>query len=366
MTQTHYTTPAVNNPTHRTFSHLKTEERYVIQRMRKEGETLDSIARALGKHKSTISRELRRGSVEQKTTRGTLIIRYSGYTGQLVYERHRKRCKPTGKRQVADSFITAVTELIKEKKLAPEPACTICLKQGYEQAVCPKTIYNYIDKHLVDLDNLDLPLRIRRKEKHIPSQTPIIFNFPNERSITVRSQAANDREEIGHFEIDLVVGKRAKGKVILTLDERVTRIRFMVLLPDKSAASIRAGLRKILKRMPLSMLSTMKSITVDNGREFAALAGMLPGLTIYRAHPYSSWERGTNERQNGLVRRFLPKGTPFDQLTEKQVMSIESWINDFPRKMFGGRSSNEYWKDLVEGMDSCMDSVSMAEKNSKH
>ena len=138
MTQVHHTIPSINNPP-RAFSHLKTEERYVIERMRKNGETLEAIARVLGKHKSAISREIRRGLVEQKTTRGKSIMKYSGYTGQLVYKRHRMHCKPIGKRQKADAFVTAVVDQIKGKKLALESACAVCQKKDYGPVVCSKT-----------------------------------------------------------------------------------------------------------------------------------------------------------------------------------------------------------------------------------
>ena len=122
-----------------------------------------------------------------------------------------------------------------------------------------------------------------------------------------------------------MLGTRSNDEVLLTLDERMTRVRHIIRLPSKKAACV--------------------GITADNGSEFADLCNS--AVQIYYAHPYSAWERGTNERQNGLVRFFIPKGTPISDVSDLSIKKVEHWINTIPRKIFGYLSSKELFDKQI-------------------
>ena len=132
--------------------------------------------------------------------------------------------------------------------------------------------------------------------------------------------------------------------MLLSLDERLTRKRHLVKIPSRSSDSVRVGLEKIAELYGESFETVFKSITGDNnGSEFVDLGRYLPKSTkVYYAHPYSSYERGTNEKKNSLVRRFFPKGKSLDHITDEQVAFVESWINNLPRKIF-----NYHFSDFI-------------------
>lgn len=154
-------------------------------------------------------------------------------------------------------------------------------------------------------------------------------------SIEERSDEVNNRTAFGHWEIDTIVGKKESSSVLLSLDERLTRKRHLVKIPSRSSDAVRLGLEKIAEFYGDSFETVFKTVTSDNGSEFADLDSYLPKSTqVYYAHPYSSYERGTNEKQNSLVRRFFPKGKSFDNITDEQVAFVEHWINNLPRKIF--------------------------------
>ena len=133
--------------------------------------------------------------------------------------------------------------------------------------------------------------------------------------------------------------------MLLSLDERLTRKRHLVKIPSRSSDAVRVGLEKIAE---LYGESVFKSVTSDNGSEFVDLGRYLPKSTkVYYAHQYSSYERGTNEKKNSLVRRFFPKGKSLDHITHEQVAFVESWINNLPRKIFNYHSSDFIFQSVL-------------------
>lgn len=137
----------------------------------------------------------------------------------------------------------------------------------------------------------------------------------------------NNRSELRHWEIDLILGKKTKGEaVVMTLVERQTRFALACKLPNKQAETINEAVKDFLTEHPIS------SITSDNGAEFSLLSD-LEGVDIYFAHPYSSHERGTNENFNGLLREFLPKGQSLNPLTDEDLLQYIATINERPRRL---------------------------------
>ena len=136
--------------------------------------------------------------------------------------------------------------------------------------------------------------------------------------------------------------------MLLSLDEMLTRKRHLVKIPSRSSDAVRVGLEKIAELYGQSFETVFKSITSDNGSEFVDLGRYLPKSTkVYYAHPYSSYERGTNEKKNSLVRRFFPKGKSLDNITDEQVAFVESWINNLPRKILNYHSSDFIFQSVL-------------------
>ena len=166
-------------------------------------------------------------------------------------------------------------------------------------------------------------------------------------SIEERPDAVNNREEFGHWEIDTVVRNKDSDDVLLTLDERTTNFRHIVKIPNRSTQAVEQGLQQIRAIYGDHFDAVFRSITCDNGSEFASLPEFLPNTAIYYAHPYSAYERGLNEKQNSLIRRFFPKGRSLDGVSPDAVQRVQDWCNRFPRKAFGFVSPAELFQTVL-------------------
>ena len=153
------------------------------------------------------------------------------------------------------------------------------------------------------------------------------------KSIEERPKEINNREEVGHYEINTVILRKEKGQCLLTLTDRKSRYEIIRLIEDKTVKSVNKALKEVIKDYEI------KSITADNGSEFTRLYEVFDYEKIYYAHPYSSYERGSNENHNRLIRRFLPKGTK--NTTQERVAFIENWINNYPKKLFNYKTPFE-------------------------
>lgn len=171
-------------------------------------------------------------------------------------------------------------------------------------------------------------VRLKTKKTHSRKYRRILGT-----SIEERPVAINERLEFGHWEIDTIIGTQKGEEALLCIDERVTRKRHLIKIPSKTMESVRTGLLHIMQQYN-NPKAVFKSITADNGSEFSRLTQDVVTSKIYYAHPYSSFERGTNEKQNSLVRRFIPKKTDIANISDEYVKFVEAWINNLPRKIF--------------------------------
>ncbi|CEZ16940.1 IS1239 transposase [Streptococcus pneumoniae] len=262
--------------------HLTIDSRRLIERWKKEGKSNREIASLLGKAPQTIHTEIKRGTVRQCLGKGRFKEVYSADYAQQSYENNRKRSVKK----------SSLTKELKEK------------------------ILHY------------------HNQKFSPDKKQASTNFkPAGQSIEQRSEAINLRLENGHYEIDTVLLTRAKNYCLLVLTDRKSRHQIIRLIPNKSAEVVNQALKLILKQHKIL------SITADNGTEFNRLSNVFSEEHIYYAHPYASWERGTNENHNRLIRRWLPKGTK--KMTPKEVAFIEKWINNYPKKCLNYKSPRE-------------------------
>ncbi|EIQ80880.1 transposase IS1239 [Streptococcus canis FSL Z3-227] len=298
-------------------------ERRMIDRWLLEGQSNREIARRLAKAPQTIHNEVKRGQVRQQVRQGKYEQVYSADFAQKAYQNNRKRSV----KQVS------LTKELKEKivhyikqKYSPE---MLVKTKGVNVPI--STIYYWIHHGQLGLTKAD---RLYPR-KNVASKKHASPNFkPAAKSIEERPTSINKRENSGDFEIDTVIQTRAKNECLLTLTDRKSRYQIIRLIPDKSANSVNKALEGILKDYPI------RSITADNGTEFSCLAEIFDPDYIYYAHPYSSWERGTNENHNRLIRRWLPKGSK--NATQQQVAFIENGINNYPKKLLDYKSPKEF------------------------
>ena len=213
-----------------------------------------------------------------------------------------------------------------------------------DEMVCVRTLYNYITLGLLKTKDMDLLQKVNRKpkSKHSKVNKKILGM-----SIDERPAEINDRKTFGHWEIDCVLLKREKGEVLLTLVERLSRQSIIRLMEGKTAACVSQAMAKLRTEYGWTFDSVFKSITADNGSEFAELTPTFSDspTQVYFAHPYSSWERGSNERNNGMIRRFIPKGFDPAKVTKALVQKVEIWLNNYPWKILGYATSFDVFSE---------------------
>ena len=203
-------------------------------------------------------------------------------------------------------------------------------KTKLDEKISTLTIYYWINKGFFGLKRsvLNYARKRKKKEKEEVKRVRILG-----KTIEERPKEINNREEVGHYEIDTVILRKEKGQCLLTLTDRKSRYEIIRLIKDKTVKSVNKALKEVLKEYEI------KSITENNSLEFARLYEVFDYENIYYAHPYSSYERGSNENHNRLIRRFLPKGTK--NTTQQRVAFIEDWINNYPKKLFNYKTPFE-------------------------
>jgi IS30 family transposase len=237
-----------------------------------------------------------------------------------------------------------------EERYSPDAVIGEIKARGlqFDVTLCTKTVYNMIDSGVfLRLSNKDLPIKKRRKKRKYKRVRMVALNNTKGKSIEERPPEIDNRTEYGHWEMDCVVGK---GKAcLLVMTERVSRQELIFKMAAKTQECVVNIVDRLERRYKREFQKHFKSITMDNGGEFLntdrlELSIITPGTrrtTCYYAHPYSAFERGSNENQNKLIRRFLPKGSNIDNLSKSDVQRIENRMNNYPRKIFNYNSANQ-------------------------
>lgn len=216
-----------------------------------------------------------------------------------------------------------------------------------KEMVCTKTLYNYVDLGLLNIKNIDLPEKLSRKTKTKKTRE-------NKRklgnSIEQRPDSVDTREEFGHWEIDSVIDRKVEGESqVMTLVERKQRKSIWLKVRDHSAEAIDEALTGLIEQFGDKYREVFKSITGDNGSEFANLAKVeAKGIAVYFTHPYSSYEKGTNECHNKMLRRFIPKGKSIDDYSADDILFFADKINNLPRKILGYRTPEELFEQELD------------------
>lgn len=299
------------------YKHLTREQRYGIYLGIQKGETNKAIAQAIGVSESTLSCEIRRNS----TPGG----KYVWLKADDKAQGRKRRCP--GNRSVKPEVKWIVAQLIKEKQWSPKQISG-WLKQTKGISISHQTIYKMIKADPTGELARNCRHKMKYTRRHKGAHVTKATNIKNRVSIHQRPPEA-DGTRFGDWEMDLIVD--GKGNAILTMTERSTNFLLMEKLKEGKKAK---PLAKAVRRLLLPYKNTLKSITTDNGSEFAEHEWITQKLSVqvYFTDSYSSWQKGAIENGNKLIRQYIPKGTDFSKLTDAFIMKIQKKINARPRE----------------------------------
>lgn len=337
-------------PERKSGQHLQREERGAIQALKRQGLSNRAIARELGCSPTTIGNELRRGTPSRKSNKGRTPD-YSAKRGEAVYRSNRLRSRKPHKLPTCSAFIDWVTTQVRDHKWSLD-ACTGYAKRhnlfSNDEMVCTHTLYNEVWAGNLPIGIMELPEAIKRKQARPAKPRKNRKNFG--KSIDLRPEIASQRTEEGHWEGDTVVGKRAgKEAVVFSLLEKKTETYMSFLIPGKTSEAVMDAMKMLKAEYGEHFAQVFKTITVDNGSEFADFAQCEEwGTEVFFAHPYTSWERPQNERHNGLFRAFVPKGASLQNYSAEYIMSAADELNARPRKKLGYATPEELFDAFLD------------------
>ncbi len=337
------------------MGYLTESERQRIEYMLQDGYTQREIARRLGRHYNTINREIKQGLVTLRD--GKTWIDYTVYKSDVAQRKHNEKQTNKGAPLKIGNdmdFVRFVEQKIVQEKYSPYAVLQLA-KGKFRTQICKTTLYKYIDMGLfLNLTNKDLPIKKDPRQK---SYKPLrrAYNNVRGKSIEERPKAVKSRNSFGHWEMDTVVsGKGKSTSCVLVLTERLSRNEIILKMPDKTMTSVVRALDKLETLYGQDgFKKCFQTITADNGTEFYNHKGIERSIyggqrtTVYFCHPYCPSERGSNENANKLIRRHFPKGCDFADYTQEQINKVQDWINNYPRALFGGKSSADMMRHCI-------------------
>ena len=343
----------------RKYTHLSERDRYKIEVLLDSKKTTQEIALLLGRNRSTIHREILRGTIKRLQSDLTEKKKYRANAAQSDYLRrcsNRERSLKIGKDKALEAYIR--TKILKDR-FSPDAIIGQLKAKGlqFERTICTKTLYNYIDAGIFNgISHKDLWQKRKNKRRY---KTVVRITTKNRRarSIEDRPKGAASRLEYGHWEGVSVKSARKSKAGLLTLTERKTREQLIIKIPQATHEAVQSALDKLEKKLGDRFKIKFKSITFDNGSEFLNWQSLEASIlhlgeqrtTIYFAHAYSSWERGTNENHNRMIRRFVPKGYDIGGFSDEEIKVVEDWMNNYPRRILGYNTPKQAAIDCQSG-----------------
>lgn len=300
------------------------------------------IAALLGCSLQTVYNELKRG---RYTRLDTHLVEHDTYSPDKAQQRYEYNLTSKGPDlKIANDFglVEYIENRVLKDGLSPCAALGELKQKNLPYTHISKTtLYRYIRIGI-------FPHLHMTDEKTKKYQQARAKKVPRGTSIEQRPEYINNREEFGHWEMDCVCGK---GKsVLLVLTERKTRREILHPMDSQCTRNVVRFLNKLEKKYGKQFKEIFKSITVDNGAEFSNRKGMEKSIfkgirtKLYYCHPYSSWERGSNERLNREIRRLIPKGSNIAHYSPKEIQRVQDWVNSYPREILGYRTSEELYQ----------------------
>jgi IS30 family transposase len=310
------------------YRRVSEEERTLIYRWSREGQGLREVARRLDRAASSICREIVRNTGGR------------GYRPKQAHEKAQAQARRPGPRRFTE-LVRADAEVRLKEGWTPEIIGQRARLEG-RSWVCKETIYKYIYADAKAGGTLwkNLPRARRKRQRRCPRQEGRgRGRIPNQRMIDTRPAEVETRRTVGHWEGDLINGAHETGNLV-TLVERNTRFSLIGRTDSKEAEEVTNAICSLFERLPPE---SRLGLTLDNGKEFARHEELarVTGMDVFFAKPYHSWERGTNENTNGLIRRLYPKKSPFSAIGPAELKRIDTFLNDRPRKCLGWMTPRE-------------------------
>lgn len=324
------------------YHHLTASERDVIAQMHFSGSSLTAIAKELDRDKSTVSREVKRNRSRVGSKKYVQWRYFSSAASKLAEDRRRK-AKGSLPRLLSNLQLLRYVKQGLKHRWSPEQISGRIRKDHPGDAsmrVSHETVYQWLRKDKKAGGNWCLYLRQGKRARRKKYGSSLRrYRIQGRTSIECRPQVVNQRQRIGDWEGDTVEGKGHQGKV-LTLAERKSRYALALKVKSKHSIEVTGAIVRALKPLPRE---SRRTLTLDNGTEFSYFQRIESslGVKVYFAHPYSSWERGTNENTNGLLRQYFPKDTDFTKISSQQLASAINELNNRPRKCLNWRTPRE-------------------------
>ncbi|MFZ2486460.1 MAG: IS30 family transposase [Candidatus Rickettsiella isopodorum] len=316
------------------YKQLDFRKRCQIYGLWKSGHNQTEIAKEIGVHKSTISREFKRNTCLRRRVQWGSWEYKTHYAQTYAEERHKNKPKRIKLTKVVEKFIEEKVQF----EWSPEQISGYAKRHNLF-AISHECIYQYILKDKQKGGNLYKHLRHQNKRYRKRYGSPKrLGSIKNRRFIDLRPAIVDEKRRLGDWEIDTIIGKNHK-QAIVTLVERVSKKTILSKVNAKKADLVSSSIISSLK----PLVNQVFTITSDNGSEFAYHEKISRELEteFYFAHPYSSWERGLNENTNGLIRQYLKKGCDFSPVTDNELEFIMDRLNNRPRKALGFSTPHE-------------------------
>ena len=341
------------------YVHLSEKDRYKIEGLLEGKKDVEEISIILKRDRSTIYREIKRGTVRRRQYDYSYKDQYRANSAQADYNKQGQEKERSLKIGNDKDLEDHIRNKILNDHFSPDAIIGEIKLKGlvFKGIICTKTVYNYIDAgFLSGISNENLWQKRDKKKQGYKTISRMNTKNRDCRSIEDRPNRINNRDEYGHWEGDSVKGPRGAKTSLFTLTERKTREEIIIKLEQATQECIKKALDALEKKYGARFKIKFKSVTFDNGVEFlnwrylevSILVGGKQRTTIYFAHSYSSWERGTNENQNRMIRRFVPKGTDIADFSDKQIQWIEDWMNNYPRKILGYKTANQMAQECLQ------------------
>lgn len=348
----------MNHTNHTTIDkknkYITEQERYKIEALKKAGLSKVEIAAQIGKSDRTIRREITRGTIRLLNSDLTEREEYCADVAHRKYLENASNKGPALKIGNDHKLAEYIEDKIINEKFSPDAVIGRIKVEGlkFNSSICTKTLYNYIDKGIfLKLSNKHLLVKKNGVKRQYRKIRKVALNNIKGRSIEDRHESIDARETIGHWEMDCVVSGQGSKSVLLVLTERSSRNALIFKMSGKTQEEVGKALDRLERKYGNSFKKKFMSITMDNGCEFInqdlierSVITKKKRTTAYYAHPYSSWERGSNENTNKIIRRFIPKGADISNYTKKEIKRIEQWINNYPRRILGYKTAQEVYQ----------------------
>ena len=341
---------------------LTLTQRRQLETLLKAGLHKKQIAEQLGVCLATVYNEINRGRCTQK------VISWVDYWGEKHYkeisaysadiaEYHYRLNQSShgAPLKIGNDFqlVHEIERRVVEDKISPCAALGEIKRKGqFRTSISKTTLYRYIRSG--DIFTRITMRDVKLKKRHYQKTT--IKRPPKGTSIEKRPTEITQRNTFGHWEMDCILGRKYSKDTLLTFTERLTRYEIIFKMPDHKAATITRYVNKLERRFGRNFRKLFKSITVDNGSEFSDFVALEKSIyggkrtSVYYCHPYTSCERGSNERLNREIRRLIPKGTDLSTLSNERIQAVQDWVNAYPREIFGYTTSTEKFHEQLKAI----------------